>query len=105
MDGQTTTGDRCGCVYVATLDPTREPWIGPWDQPREVLFWKNRRTDGGFDLVCVWGEAGPFQLIPVSLGLRDHRGGGQMTRCGPGPPRASCLWRWISSGAVFLDSG
>ena len=55
--------------------------------------------------VCVGGEAGPFQLIPASLGLRDHRGRGQMTRCGPGLLRAFCPWRWISSGAVFLDSG
>lgn len=35
MDGQ-TRGDRCGCVYLATLDPTQEPWIGPWDQLREI---------------------------------------------------------------------
>ena len=34
MDGQ-TRGDHCGCVYLATLDPTQEPWIGPWDQPRD----------------------------------------------------------------------
>lgn len=74
MGGQTTTGDRCGCVYVATLAPTREPWIGPWDQPREILFWKSRRTDGGFDLVClcVCGGGGwPFSAhscVPRATG-------------------------------------
>ena len=93
MGGQTATADRCGCVYVATLAPTRERWIGPWDQPRETLFWKSRRTDGGFDLVglCVrvWG-GWPLSAHSCVPRLRGHRGGGQMTRCGPGP-RAPCF--------------